>query len=169
MELSLHPLTKKHWGAVSDIYLKGIRTGNATFESDVPSWDSWAHNHMEEARIIAILDKEIVGWAALSAVSSRCIYAGVAEVSVYVHPDFSGKGYGAFLLNSLIQESEKAGVWMLNASVFPENVASIALHKKCGFREIGYKEGVGKMSFGPYEGKWRNNVLLERRSEIVGV
>lgn len=169
MDFRIENLTKNHWKEVSQIYKAGIDTGSATFEQQLPEWRVWDKNHIEEARIIATYEGIVVGWAALSTVSSRCIYAGVAEVSVYVDSDYQGKGCGVILLNQLILESEEVGIWTLNASVFPENIGSIILHKKCGFREIGYKEKVGKMGYGVYKGQWRDNVLLELRSKNVGL
>ena len=167
--ISILPMTEKHWPEVSRIYQEGIDTGNATFESAPPAWSCWNEAHMNECRLIAVDGNEVLGWAALSPVSSRCVYAGIAEISVYVSNSSKRKGIGRKLLEALIEESEKAGVWTLNASVFPENVASIKLHESLGFRLIGVKQKVGKMTFGPLKNVWRDNVLLEKRSSNVGV
>lgn len=143
---------------------EGIATGEATFETETPSWRSWNSGHMKVARLVAQRGDKIVGWAALSSVSDRCVYEGVAEVSVYVGNDHRGKGVGAVLLGALIVESEKHDMWTLQAGVFPENQASIRLHKKLGFREVGVRERLGRL-----KGRWRDVLLLERRSRIVGV
>jgi phosphinothricin acetyltransferase len=152
------------WSAVQTIYDEGIATGNATFETEAPDWNTWHSSHLAGCRLVARVGKEIVGWAALSPVSDRCVYGGVAEVSVYVAASGRGKGVGRKLLQTLITESEAEGLWTLQAGMFPENVASIALHKACGFREVGYRERLGQMN-----GVWRDVVLLERRSKGVGV
>ena len=159
----LEPLRPEHWPRVAEIYRQGIATGNATFETEVPSWESWDEAHLEEGRLVAVLDREVVGWAALSPVSERCVYAGVAEVSVYVAEAARGAGVGRRLLEGLVQASEEAGVWTLQAGMFPENEASLALHRAAGFRLLGRREGLGKL-----EGRWRDVLLLERRSEAVG-
>ncbi len=167
--ISILPMTEKHWPQVSKIYQEGIDTGNATFEAEPPAWSCWNEAHMSDCRLIAVDGNEVLGWAALSPVSSRCVYAGIAEISVYVSNSSKRKGVGRKLLTALIKESEKAGVWTLNASVFPENEASIKLHESLGFRVIGIKEKVGKMTFGPLKNEWRDNVLLEKRSSFVGI
>jgi len=156
--------TMKHedWPAVRSIYLEGIMTGNATFETEAPSWEEWDASHLGFARLVARKDNKIIGWAALSAVSRREVYSGVAEVSVYVAHDSRGKGVGRALLGQLIAESEPNGIWTLQASVFPENVATIALHQACGFREVGRRERISKL-----HGRWRDTILLERRSARV--
>lgn len=158
-------LERNHWGDVRRIYLEGIASGNATFETDVdPDWDRWSERHLEFARIVAIVGGRVGGWAALSSVSDRCVYGGVAEVSVYVAEDARGGGIGSTLLQRLIEESEEDGIWTLQAGVFPENGASIALHDKFGFREVGRRERLGKIN-----GVWRDVLLLERRSSKVGI
>ena len=149
---------------VSRIYMEGIETGIATFETQAPSWESWDQSHLSFGRIVAHRDAETLGWAALSPVSSRCVYGGVAEVSVYVKNSAKGQGVGKFLLKELITISEEHNIWTLQSGIFRENVASIALHEKCGFRIIGYKEKIGKL-----KGEWKDNILLERRSKIVGI
>jgi len=151
------------WADVSRIYAEGITTGFATFEKDIPTYESWDTAHMKTCRLIATHANKVLGWAALSPVSSRCVYGGVAEVSVYVGKDSRGMGVGKLLMESLIAESEKEGLWTLQSGIFPENKGSIELHKKVGFRYIGKRERVGKL-----DGVWKDNVLYERRSKIVG-
>ncbi len=158
-------LTKEYWSAVKDIYEEGIATGNATFQSSAPTWDEWNTSHVEKARIIAIDDNgEVFGWAALTPVSGRCVYAGVGEVSVYVSANARGKGVGRALLNELIRQSEENGFWTLTAGIFPENEASLKIHMNAGFKVLGIREKIGKMN-----GQWRDTVLLERRSAVVGI
>lgn len=162
-ELEFRILSKVDWKEVSKIYKEGIDTGNATFETKVPTWDEWNNSHIDDCRIIAEIDNEVVGWSALSPVSSRCVYGGVAEVSVYVSPKFSGQKMGTLLLEKLIIESEKNGIWTLQAGVFRENIRSIKIHERLDFRQVGYREKIGKM-----KGIWRDTILLERRSKIIG-
>lgn len=161
-ELRIEPMTVVDWPAVQAIYLEGIATGNATFERSAPEWEVWHAAHMAKCRLAARLHRLIVGWAALTPVSGRCVYAGVAEVSVYVTENMRGKNIGRRLLAALVEESEKQGVWTLQAGIFPENVASIALHKRCGFRVVGVRERLGRM-----DGAWRDVVLMERRSSLL--
>ncbi|MBS8266389.1 N-acetyltransferase [Mesobacillus boroniphilus] len=151
------------WEEVRAIYLEGIATGHATFQKEAPSWEEWDYGHNAECRIVACSEGEVVGWAALSPVSSRSVYSGVGEVSVYVSQKHNGKGIGSLLLKSLIEISEQNDFWTLQSSIFPENEGSIKLHKKYGFREVGRRERIGKM-----DGVWRDTVWLERRSRIVG-
>ena len=151
------------WEQVAAIYREGIATGQATFETSVPSWERWDQAHLAFARLIARQGEVIVGWAALSPVSQRRVYAGVAEVSVYVATASRGCGVGRKLLAALIEESERNGIWTLQAGIFPENTASLALHHATGFREVGRRERIGQMN-----GIWRDTILLERRSEQVG-
>jgi L-amino acid N-acyltransferase YncA len=148
---------------VRAIYLEGIATGNATFEQTAPDWEKWDAGHLPAARIVARSDGAVVGWAALSGVSSRCVYAGVAEVSVYVAEHARGHGAGSRLMARLIADSEAAGIWTLQAGIFPENEASIALHERAGFRIVGRRERLGQMN-----GRWRDVVLMERRSAVAG-
>jgi L-amino acid N-acyltransferase YncA len=152
------------WEQVRSIYLEGIATGDATFETDAPTWEKWDAGHLPSCRLVARTDDALAGWAALSPVSSRCVYGGVAEVSIYIGQRYRGMGLGRALLMALINESEKNGLWTLQAGIFPENKASIELHKSCGFRELGRRERIGKM-----DGRWRDTVLLERRSIVVGI
>lgn len=155
-------MTAEDWDAVKAIYLEGIATGEATFETEAPSWESWDRAHLPFARLVAREKASVIGWAALSPVSNRNVYAGVAEVSVYVAAPSRGQGLGRALLQSLIAESERNGIWTLQAVVFPQNEATIALHKRCGFREVGRRERISKLN-----GVWRDTVLLERRSSKV--
>jgi len=162
--LQTRKMEASDWGAVSEIYKEGIATGFATFETDIPSYESWDSAHMNSCRIVATENDNVLGWAALSPVSSRCVYGGVAEVSVYVGSDSRGKGVGRLLMENLIEESESEGLWTIQSGIFPENKGSIELHKKVGFRYIGKRERVGKL-----DGKWKDNLLFERRSETVGI
>lgn len=152
------------WHRVKDIYLEGIATGEATFETDAPSWPAWNSSHLPFARLIARAEGSVCGWAALSPVSRRAVYAGVAEVSIYVSADRRRRGIGRALLDRLISESERNGIWTLQAVVFAENLATLALHQSRGFREVGRRERIGRL-----DGRWRDTLLLERRSPIVGV
>jgi L-amino acid N-acyltransferase YncA len=156
-------MLQTHWPAVRNIYLQGIATKQATFQTDSPSWEDWDQSHVDNLRYVAVLNGQIVGWAALSPVSSRCVYAGVCEVSIYVQEGNRGKGVGATLLQSLITNSERNNIWTLQSGIFPENISSIALHEKFGFRKIGLREKVGKM-----DGIWRDVLLMERRSKLIG-
>ena len=151
------------WERVRAIYLEGIATGNATFETAAPSWEQWDAAHLPFARLVARQKGTLVGWAALSPVSQRCVYGGVAEVSVYVSASTRRSGVGRKLLQSLIDESGQNGIWTLQAGMFPENTGSLSLHQSCGFREVGRRERIGKMN-----GAWRDTILLERRSTTVG-
>ena len=151
------------WDAVRNIYLEGIATGNATFETVAPEWERWDASHRPDCRLVACDQTGVVGFAALSPVSARAVYAGVAEVSVYVAGRARGAGVGPALLSELVQASESAGVWTLQAGIFPENTASIALHERCGFRVVGRRERIGCR-----DGRWRDVVLMERRSTTVG-
>jgi len=161
--VAIERLTPADWDAVRAIYLEGIATGNATFETDAPSWEVWDGAHRQDARLVARRSGRIVGWAALTRISGRCVYAGVAEVSVYVAAAARGEGVGRALLEALIAASEEGGVWTLQAGIFPENAASIALHERCGFRVVGRRERLGRL--GP---AWRDVMMLERRSARVG-
>ena len=162
--MEIKPLTELHYPDLKRVYLEGIATGNATFETEAPSWEKWNSEHTKHSRFIAIENGEALGWAALSPVSGRCVYAGVAEVSVYIGADHRGKGVGKRLMEHLIKSSEENEIWTLQAGVFPENEASLSLHQKYGFRQFGRREKIGKM-----KGTWRDTVLLERRSKIAGI
>jgi phosphinothricin acetyltransferase len=162
--VNLRDLRPEDWPAVRAIYEEGIRGGDATFETEPPSWERWDAAHHPELRLVAEREDVIVGWAALSPVSDRCCYESVGEVSVYVAEAARGMRVGRALLDELVERSEQAGYWTLNAGVFPENKASIRLHTACGFRQVGVRERLGHL-----HGAWRDVVLLERRSTLVGV
>ena len=169
MEALVEPMKLQDWDQVRAVYLEGIATGHATFEPGAPDWENWDSSHVPQPRLVLRTWGRVAAWAALSRVSARKVYAGVAEVSIYVGKDFRGKGFGDRLLGSLVAASEKEGFWTLQAGIFPENVASIELHKKHGFRILGIRERVGKMAFGELQGKWRDVVLMERRSKVAGI
>ena len=162
LNMEISALAASDWDAVKTIYEQGIAIGNATFQTSAPSWEEWDQAHLQGCRIVGLVDGKVIGWAALTPVSSRCVYAGVAEVSVYVDPGFSGKGFGLQILNRLVELSEAAGIWTLQAGIFPENTASVRIHEKAGFRIIGRREKIGKQ-----QGVWRDTLLLERRSELI--
>lgn len=164
MNIVVQTFKKEQWSEVSEIYRFGLLTRNATFETEVPEYDSWIKKFHPHLLWVAMIDHKIVGWAGLQPVSVRKVYEGVVEVTIYIHPDYAGKGIGTTLMKHLIAESEKAGVWTLYASIFPENIASINLHVSAGFREIGYREKIAKL-----DGEWRNTMLFERRSKIAGI
>jgi len=164
MEVSIIPMDSSHGDAVRRIYEEGIATGIATFETEAPEWDKWDRAHLADCRLVAVRGHDVIGWAALSPVSDRCAYGGVAEVSVYVAAAARGQGLGKRLLEALIGESEHSGFWTLQAGMFTENRTSIALHKACGFVEVGVRQRLGRL-----QGAWRDVVLLERRSKVVGV
>jgi phosphinothricin acetyltransferase len=163
MEILIAEMTATHWPAVREIYAEGIATGNATFEAQAPDWALWDARHLPAPRLVAYLGPELVGWAALSPYSAREVYRGVAEVSVYVTAAARGRGVGRALLQELAARSEAAGIWTLQAGIFAENAASLALHRACGFRVVGRRERLGQM-----HGVWRDVMLLERRSAVVG-
>jgi phosphinothricin acetyltransferase len=162
MACEIAPLTPADWPAVRAIFEEGIATGNATFETAASEWPEWDAKHLPDCRLVASHAGEILGWAALSPVSARPVYRGVAEVSVYVAARARGRGIGKALLAALIAESERHGIWTMQAGIFPENTASIRLHRKAGFRIVGRRERIGCL-----RGTWRDTVLLERRSAIV--
>jgi phosphinothricin acetyltransferase len=164
MRISIEPMVEKHWPDVAAIYREGIATGLATLETETPDHQEWNRAHLEVCRFVAIVNASVTGWAALSPISERCVYGGVAEVSVYVTESARGKGAGRALLDRLMEESEKEGIWTLQAGIFPENKISIDLHKSCGFREVGIRERLGQL-----RGRWRDVLLMERRSDVVGV
>jgi phosphinothricin acetyltransferase len=164
MSVTIDKMAPDDWPAVRDIYLEGIATGNATFETDAPEWEQWNASHLEHCRLVARDGERVLGWAALSPVSRRKVYAGIAEVSIYVAAEAQGRGIGKLLLQSLIEDSETHGLWTLQTGIFPENAPSIALHKACGFREVGLRRRIGKLG-----DRWRDVVLMERRSARVGI
>jgi len=152
------------WDKIKAIYINGINTQNATFErvENIKDYASWISSKIEDSCFVVEFDKEVVGWASLSPVSSRCVYSGVAEVSVYVDPTVGGKGIGSRLLGALVDYAENHNIWTIQSGIFPENESSIALHQKFGFRKVGYREKIGKM-----DGVWRDNVFFERRSTTI--
>ncbi|MEZ4429965.1 MAG: N-acetyltransferase family protein [Nannocystaceae bacterium] len=161
----LRSMTADDWPRVAAIYEEGIATGDATFETGAPAWARWDASHLRAPRLCAIDEsRDVIGWAALAPVSDRCVYGGVAEVSVYVAAGARGRGVGRCLLETLVVASEAGGLWTLQAGVFPENLASLTLHERCGFRVVGRRVRLGELA-----GRWRDVLLLERRSEVVGV
>ena len=160
----IRPFAENDFLAVQNIYQQGIDTGNATFQTEAKNWEQWNSFMLNCCRLVAVEDEKVLGWAGLSAVSSREVYSGVAEVSVYVANQAQGKGLGHALLCAPINESESNGIWMLQASIFPENISSIALHTRNGFRQVGNREKLGQL-----HGVWRNVTLMERRSAVVGL
>ncbi len=169
LQASTTALMPAHWPAVREIYAAGIATGHSSFEEEAPTWESFDAGRLPEHRHVAVdTTGRVLGWAAASAVSSRCVYAGVVEHSVYVSPEAHGRGVGRLLLDTLIASTEAAGIWTIQSGVFPENTASLALHAAAGFRVVGVRERVGLMRFGPLAGRWRDVMLLERRSPAIG-
>jgi L-amino acid N-acyltransferase YncA len=168
MDYLIDTMKPEDWEQVRQIYLEGIATGNSTFEADAPDWDKWDCTHLQEHRLVARANGRIVAWAALSPVSTRCIYSGVAELSIYVAATHRGKGIGSTLLKAIISSTEKAGLWTLQGGIFPENTPSLSLVKKHGFKEIGRREKIGKMTYGDLAGTWRDVILVERRSTVAG-
>jgi phosphinothricin acetyltransferase len=162
-QVAIAALGPGDWDDVARIYAEGIATRLATFETEVPSWQVWDDAHLPGHRFMAREDGRAAGWAALAPVSSRCVYAGVAEVSVYVAAAARGRGVGTALLSALVASSEAGGVWTLEAGILPENEASVRMHERCGFRVVGRRERIGRM-----DGEWRDVLLLERRSRVAG-
>lgn len=164
MSFLIDQMQPDDWPQVRAIYLQGIAAGQATFETEAPSWDEWDAAHLAVPRLVARESGEVIGWAALGPVSSRRAYAGVAETSIYVASDMHGAGVGRQLLEALVSGSEESQLWTLQAVMFPENAASVALHRACGFREVGRRERISKLN-----GVWRDTIVLERRSRNIGV
>ncbi|PWT77061.1 MAG: N-acetyltransferase [Bacteroidetes bacterium] len=162
--MTIGPVTEEHWPSIRKIYEDGILTGHATFQISAPDWKEWDLSHLKKPRLVAKEQEQIIGWAALTPVSGRCVYAGVAEVSIYIAQHARGKGVGKYLLQALIDESEKSNLWTLQAGIFRENLASLAIHQHCGFRIVGFREKIGKMN-----NQWRDTLLLERRSDKIGM
>ena len=160
--MEIEPLRPQHWPEVARIYAEGIATRNATFETDLPSWEAWNRAHLAEHRYVAVEDGAIVGWTALVPVSDRCVYEGVVENSVYVAASAQGRGVGRALLDALVASTEAAGIWTIQTGVFPENEASVGVHERVGFRVVGRRERLGKL-----DGIWRDVLFLERRSGVV--
>lgn len=165
MEYNIDIMKASDWEQVKDIYLEGIMTGLATFQTEAPAWEDWDKGHLNSCRLVARSKKGVLGWVALSPTSSRDCYRGVVEVSIYVDEKHKGQGIGTTLLTELVKQSEENGIWTLYCSIIRENTASIKMHKKCGFREIGIREKIAKMG----NGVWHDTVLMERRSRIIGV
>ncbi len=160
--MRIEPMTERHAAAVLAIYQAGIDEGDATFETEAPSWPQFTAARLPEHRYVASDGADVLGWVAVSPVSSRCVYAGVVEHSVYVHPAARGRGVGRQLLAALIASTEAAGIWTIQSGIFPENAASVALHHAAGFRTIGVRERIGQ-----HHGRWRDVLLLERRSPAI--
>jgi L-amino acid N-acyltransferase YncA len=160
--VTIEPLRAEHWPEVARIYAEGIATRNATFETEVPSWESWDSSHLADHRFVALLDGRVAGWVAVSPVSSRCVYAGVVENSVYVAAEARGRGVGRALLEALIASTEGAGVWTIETGIFPENEASVRLHESVGFEVLGRRKRLGRL-----DGVWRDVLFVERRSDSV--
>jgi len=168
MKYLIDTMKPEDWDQVRAIYLEGIGTGNSTFESDAPDWKKWDSAHLSEHRLVVRENNIVLAWAALSPVSTRCVYSGVAEVSLYVAAKHRGKGVGSALLQAVIHSTENAGLWTLQGGIFPENIPSLSLVKKHGFREVGILEKIGKMTYGIHAGTWRDVILVERRSTLTG-
>jgi L-amino acid N-acyltransferase YncA len=170
MEIEIAPMTEADWPGVAAIYQEGIDTGNATFAQNPPaSWAEWQKSKINACSLVARSESGLRGWAALSPTSSRCVYAGVAEVSIYVGQTARSKGVGRLLMQALIHASEENGIWTLQAGIFPENQGSLRLHEIFDFRVVGRRKKLGKMEFGPLQGQWRDVLFLERRSTVVGI
>ena len=162
MNYKIRAMQKDDWKPVSEIYQQGMHTNLATFQTECPTYEEFDQSHMRQCRFVITDDDVIIGWAALTPVSSRCVYRGVAEVSIYIHDTYRGKGVGTQLLNFLSDQSEKEDFWTLQSGIMADNKASIRLHEKCGFRQVGFRERIGKDRFG----QWRNTVIMERRSNF---
>ena len=162
--MEIQQLTEKHWPEASAIYQSGLATGNANFSSQVPGWEEWDIAHLKTCRLVMSDGGKVLGWAALTAISDRCVYSGVAEISVYVDEGARGKGIGRELLKAIVEESEKNNLWTLEARIFAENLASIKIHQANGFRIVGRRERIGQLN-----GVWRDIILLERRSNTRGL
>jgi L-amino acid N-acyltransferase YncA len=163
LPVDVRPLRAEDWPAVERIYAAGIATGDATFETETPTWAAFDATRLADQRLVAERDGRVIGWTAASAVSERGVYAGVVEHGVYVDPAVGGQGVGTALVRALIASTEAAGIWTIQTGIFPENIASLALHERCGFRVVGRRERLGQ-----HFGRWRDVVFLERRSPAVG-
>lgn len=169
VSLQTLPLDAEHWPQIEAIYAAGIATGHATFETDPPSWEAFDAGKLPGHRFVAVdPDGHVLGWAVASAVSDRCVYAGVVEHSVYVDPAAQGRGVGRALLKALIASTEAAGIWTIQAGIFTENTSSVRLHRAAGFEVVGTRRRLGRMSYGPLAGQWRDVILMERRSSVAG-
>ena len=162
MTATIRAMTAADWPQVRAVYAAGIATGDATFETEVPDRAGWDAGKLVDHRLVAVDGGRLLGWAAVSATSTRPVYAGVVEVSIYVAEQARGRGVGRALLTALVESTERAGIWTVQTGIFPENVVSLALHRACGFRDVGVRERIGQM-----HGRWRDVVLLERRSTLV--
>jgi L-amino acid N-acyltransferase YncA len=162
IDVEIAAMAAADWPAVAEIYRRGLETGNASFETEVPAFAAWDAAHLDRSRLVARLGGAVAGWAALSPVSDRCVYGGVAEVSVYVAPVLGGRGVGRLLLSELARRAEDSGIWTLQSGIFPENTASLALHERCGFRVVGRRDRLGL-----HHGVWRDVLLVERRSDAI--
>jgi L-amino acid N-acyltransferase YncA len=160
--MELQAMRPDDWPAVRAIYEAGIATGDATFETTAPDWPTWDATHLPDHRLVARVDGQVVGWSALAPMSDRCAYAGVAEDSIYVTPEAQGLGVGRALLTAIIASAEQGGIWTVQTGIFPENQASVRLHAACGFRLVGVRERLGRL-----EGRWRDVLLMERRSPVI--
>ena len=160
--VTLAELEPEHWPEVARIYAEGIATGNATFETEVPTWEHWNEAHLPEHRFVALRDGQVVGWVAVGSISDRCVYGGVVENSVYVDQAARGQGIGRLLLEQLAASTEAAGIWTIQTGIFPENETSVRLHERVGFEVVGRRKRLGKL-----RGVWRDVLLLERRSKVV--
>jgi len=169
MDFTIEKMIPNDWDQVRSIFMEGISTGHATFETNSNGWDKWNSSHLNNCRLVAKSEGSVLGWAALSRVSDRQVYSGIAEVSVYVAKDYHRQGVGFALLKALIKESEDCGIWTLQAGIFPENTNSLDLHRKLGFKQVGTRKKLGKMSYGQLAGAWRDVILMERRSNTVGI
>lgn len=170
MSFVIEKMVESDWDQVRQIYQEGIETGDATYVTEPPkSWAEWNSTRIPACSLVAKSNHTVAGWACLTPISNRAVYSGVAEESIYVSSKFQGQGAASLLLKSLIEVSEKHGIWTIQAGIFPENKGSLQLHRKVGFREYGVREKFGKMTYGPYKDQWRDVILFERRSKVVGV
>ena len=169
MEYLIDVMKPEDWEQVRLIYLEGIKTGNSTFEADAPDWNKWDTTHLREHRLVVREGDAILAWVALSPFSTRCVYSGVAEFSLYVAAKHRGKGIGSALLEAVINSTEKAGLWTLQGGIFPDNIPSLCIVKKHEFTEVGRREKIGKMTYGDLSGTWRDVILVERRSVVTGI
>lgn len=167
--VAIRGLAPSDWPAVEAIYQEGIDTGHATFEASTPAWEAFDAARISDLRLVAVDGSRVVGWAAASAISSRPVYAGVAEHSVYVAADARNRGVGRMLLAALIEKSEDLGYWTLQSGIFAENTASLTMHEQFGFHTVGTRERLAKMTYGPFAGTWRDVCFVERRSSRVGL
>ncbi|BCJ94714.1 phosphinothricin N-acetyltransferase [Anaerocolumna cellulosilytica] len=161
--ITLREMQPTDWEQVAVIYEQALITGESTFQTEIPEYKEWDSGHLKECRIVAEQNNRIIGWVALTPFSNRLVYKGVAQVSIYIHEDYRGKGIGSLLISELINKSEEFGFWTLQSAIFESNMASVKLHEKHGFRIVGYREKIGKT----LTGEWINTLLLERRSQII--